>query len=182
MTALPTIPLGGTVVDISSQGGGVANMGDIDYETADFWLSFSGQTYYRVRLRAGTQYGTLIESGTVGNLGFDIRDWVAISYALGILVAVATHPELPDRTSILYFFTDTKQWQVVTTFDYPSSSGWSAMYGSNNGSLYATDAQTGQILGFPVDGAGGGEPFLASQGPSPGTLHDGAICAIGFRL
>jgi hypothetical protein len=53
--------------------------------------------------------------------------------------------------------------------------GFGAMYGMNNGTLYGSNNQNGEIWQFPV----GGRPFRVSSGPISNS-NDGARCVLNL--
>ncbi|KAH8165072.1 hypothetical protein CIB48_g3211 [Xylaria polymorpha] len=148
-----------------------ANVGDIDTD-GYYWYGSGGSTWHQLDLRPGSStYGTLLSNGTADTLGLSIADWAYIPVGGPYLYSAARNPASVGGTSLVRFSLDTKTWEVVQRYPRIGGNTWGAVYGINNGTLYASDNANGQIWGFPIEG---GAAYLASQGPvSPG-LNDGA--------
>jgi sugar lactone lactonase YvrE len=154
-----------------------ANVGDIDTD-GYYWYGAAGSTWYQLDLRPGSAtYGTLLASGQMDNLGLGIADWAYIPVGGRYLYTAATSPA-GGGTSLVRFGLDSKTWEVIQRYpNVGAGHAWGAVYGINNGTLYASDNVNGQIWAFPING---GRAYLASQGPvSPG-LNDGARCVLNL--
>ncbi|KAI1747506.1 hypothetical protein F4782DRAFT_421115 [Xylaria castorea] len=155
-----------------------SNVGDIDTD-GYYWYGTSGSTWHQLDLRPGSStYGTLLSNGTADTLGLGIADWAYIPVGGPYLYSAARNPTSVGGTSLVRFSLDTKTWEIVQR--YPSIGGntWGAVYGINNGTLYASDNTNGQIWAFPIEG---GAAYRASQGPaSPG--NDGARCVLNLDV
>ncbi|KAI3325996.1 hypothetical protein HD806DRAFT_520705 [Xylariaceae sp. AK1471] len=147
------------------------NVGDIDTD-GYYWYGSGGSTWNQIDLRPNsTTYGTLLANGTMDNLGLGIADWAYIPVGGAYLYTAANNPA--GGTSLIRFGLDTKKWEVIQRYPRVGGHTWGAVYGINNGTLYASDNTNGQIWAFPIEG---GAAYFASQGPvSPG-LNDGARC------
>ncbi|KAI0400650.1 hypothetical protein F4802DRAFT_475694 [Xylaria palmicola] len=155
------------------------NVGDIDSD-GYYWYGSSGTTWYQLDLRPGSPtFGTLIGNGTADTLGLGIADWAYIPVGGPYLYSAATNPRSVGGSSLVRFSLDTKTWEVVQRYPRIGGNTWGAVYGINNGTLYASDNANGQIWAFPIEG---GPAYLASQGPvSPG-LNDGARCVLNLDV
>ncbi|KAL7623142.1 hypothetical protein AAE478_006823 [Parahypoxylon ruwenzoriense] len=151
-------------------------VGDID-SSGYFWYGSGGSNWQQVDLIPGSPtYGQLIANGTMDNLGLGIADWVYIPIA-GPYLWAATTSSTAGETTLSRFSLEAKTWEVVSRFQNMGNRGWGAMYGMNNGTLFASDNGSGQIWAFPV--LTGGRPYLASQGPSSSS-NDGARCVFNL--
>jgi hypothetical protein len=70
----------------------------------------------------------------------------------------------------------THEWETVANYGALGVVGVGAVYGMNNGTVYASENGNGQIWQFPVSGD---TPFMVSQGPSSGN-NDGARCVLNL--
>ncbi|KAI0436734.1 hypothetical protein F4803DRAFT_207684 [Xylaria telfairii] len=156
-----------------------ANVGDIDTD-GYYWYGSGGSTWHQLDLRPGSPtYGTLLSNGTADILGLSIADWAYIPVGGPYLYSAARNPANIGGTSLVRFSLDTKTWEVVQRYPRIGGNTWGAVYGINNGTLYASDNTNGQIWAFPIEG---GAAYLASQGPvSPG-LNDGARCVLNLDV
>ncbi|KAI1821727.1 hypothetical protein F4861DRAFT_445948 [Xylaria intraflava] len=164
------------VVATLSDGG---NVGDIDTD-GYYWHGTGGSTWNQVDLRPNSAtYGKLIANGTMSTLGLDIKDWAYIPVGGRYLYSAALNTTR-GGTTLIRFSLDTKKWEVVQ--QYPNVGGtlgaWGAVYGINNGTLYASYNRNGEIWAFPVNG---GKAYFASQGPASG-LNDGARCVLNLEV
>ncbi|KAI0478336.1 hypothetical protein F4859DRAFT_479437 [Xylaria cf. heliscus] len=156
-----------------------ANVGDIDTD-GYYWYGSGGSTWHQLDLRPGSPtYGKLLSNGTADTLGLSIADWAYIPVGGAYLYSAARNPASVGGTSLVRFSLDTKRWEVIQRYPRIGGNTWGAVYGINNGTLYASDNTNGQIWAFPI---AGGAAYLASQGPvSPG-LNDGARCVLNLDV
>jgi len=154
------------------------NNGDIDTD-GYYWYSAGGATWNQVDLRPDSAtYGQLIDSGTATTIGA-VPDWAYIPSAGRYMYTVLPSS---DGASTIFgrFSLDTKSWEAVGTYPAIARNNWGPMYPDNNGTLYATDSDSGQIWAFPV---AGGRPSLVSRGPAAGEpSDDGARCVLNVDL
>lgn len=158
---------------------GGANVGDIDTD-GYYWYGASGSSWFQFDLRPGSStYGTTLAHGTADVLGLSIADWAYIPVGGPYLYTAGRNPASTGGTSLARFSLETKKWEIVRRYPQVKGGPWGAVYGINNGTLYASDNSNGEIWAFPIDG---GAAYKASQGPvSPG-LNDGARCALNVDL
>ncbi|KAI0539448.1 hypothetical protein GGR58DRAFT_233044 [Xylaria digitata] len=151
-----------------------AFVGDID--TDGYYWYGTGDTWFQLDLIPNSAtYGKLIAKGTVNEPGFSIADWAYIPVGGPYLYSAAHNQN--GGTSLVRFSLETKRYEVVRR--YPNiSGGFGAVYGINNGTLYASDNASGRIWAFPIEG---GNAYLASQGPISGQ-NDGARCALNLDV
>ncbi|TRX88817.1 hypothetical protein FHL15_010276 [Xylaria flabelliformis] len=155
------------------------NVGDIDTD-GYYWYGGSGNTWHQLDLRPGSStYGKLLSNGTADTLGLSIADWAYIPVGGPYLYSAARNPASVGGSSLVRFSLETKTWEVVQRYPRIGGNTWGAVYGINNGTLYASDNTNGQIWAFPI---AGGAAYRASQGPvSPG-LNDGARCVLNLDV
>ncbi|KAI0398268.1 hypothetical protein F5Y17DRAFT_411693 [Xylariaceae sp. FL0594] len=153
------------------------NVGDIDTD-GFYWYGYAGRTWHQLDLRPGsTTYGKLLANGTMDNLGLNIADWAYVPEAGSYLWSAARVPA--GGSALVRFSLETKTWEIVRRFPNVGGSTFGAVYGINNGTIYASDNSDGRVWAFPLTG---GAPRVASQGPvSPG-LNDGARCVLNLRV
>ncbi|KAI1505245.1 hypothetical protein F5X99DRAFT_368801 [Biscogniauxia marginata] len=155
---------------------GSVNVGDIDTD-GYYWFGSGGETWNQVDLNPESpNYGTLIANGTMDDLGLSIADWSYIPIGGAYMYSVARNPPRVGGTSLIRFSLDTKQWELIQRYPRVGGNTWGAMYGINNGTLYASDNTNGEIWAFPIEG---GTPYMASKGPISG-VNDGARCVLNL--
>jgi hypothetical protein len=116
-----------------------------------------------------------VANGTATTLGVGLADWVYIPVAGRYLWSIATGAvNGVAGTSLLRFSLDTKRWESVARYGVLAPGGYGALYGINNGTIYASNNARGDIWAFNVFG---GAPYLASQGPVSAS-NDGARCVL----
>ncbi|TGJ80496.1 hypothetical protein E0Z10_g8269 [Xylaria hypoxylon] len=153
------------------------NVGDID--TDGYYWYGSGNTWFQLDLIPNSAtYGKLIAKGTVQELGFAIADWAYIPVGGPYLYSAAHNLTTGGGTTLVRFSLDTKTYEVIQRYPSIGGNAWGAVYGINNGTLYASDNSNGQIWAFPIEG---GDPYLASQGPISGQ-NDGARCVLNLDV
>ncbi|KIN05473.1 hypothetical protein OIDMADRAFT_141232 [Oidiodendron maius Zn] len=153
-----------------------SNVGDVD-SNGMYWVSAAGESWSQIDLFPGSAtYGKTISKGTATPLGLQIADWVYIPITGEYLYSVGTN-STSGGISMIRFSMASKEWEKVA--NYPtlkSVSTLGAQYGMNNGTLWASDNNSGDIWQFPIDGT---SPFKVSQGPSSGS-NDGARCVLNL--
>ncbi|KAI5917455.1 hypothetical protein F4810DRAFT_716463 [Camillea tinctor] len=150
------------------------NVGDIDSD-GNYWFGSNGKTWNQADLNPqSSTYGKLVASGTMDALGLSIADWSYIPVGGAYMYSVARN--LTAGTTLIRFSLDTKEWEIIERYPTVGGHTWGAMYGINNGTLFASDNTNGQIWAFPIEG---GTPYMASQGPESG-LNDGARCVLNM--
>ncbi|KAH8895777.1 hypothetical protein GQ53DRAFT_819751 [Thozetella sp. PMI_491] len=157
------------------------NQGDIDTNGV-YWYGSNGVYWASVDLKPGSpNYGKLIDSGkTTRPAGIqNIIDWVYFP-DLGNNVGNALYA-IAVRTmggvALLRFDLTSKQWTILQT--YPNvrrtTVGFGAMYGTKDGTLYASDNGNGNIFAFNV------KTLASPTGPTTGPVsrqNDGARCIL----
>ncbi|RYP90042.1 hypothetical protein DL770_003822 [Monosporascus sp. CRB-9-2] len=169
-----------TVVSTFTQAqmGAGANVGDVDSD-GYFWFGSGGSSWHQVDLRTpgSPTYGTIVARGTANTLGLSVADWVHIPvagpYLWGVAVGVVGGG---SGTTLMRFGLETKRWEAVARYPVLTQGGFGALYGINNGTLYASNNAGGEIWAFNVLG---GDPYLASNGPASGS-NDGARCVLNM--
>ncbi|KAI1273138.1 hypothetical protein F5Y07DRAFT_274187 [Xylaria sp. FL0933] len=152
-------------------------VGDIDTD-GNYWFG-TGETWYQIDLKPNSPtYGKLLDSGKVNELGLSIADWVYLPDNGPYLYSAAHNLTTNGGTTLVRFSLDTKKYEVIARYPRIGGHTWGAMYGINNGTIYASDNVNGQIWAFPVDG---GRPYMASQGPISSS-NDGARCALNLDV
>ena len=158
--------------------GAAPNVGDIDAD-GHYWFGSSGNTWHEVDLAPGSPtYGSILDQGTADTLGLALADWAYIPVAGAYLWTVSPGADGAD-TTLLRFGLDTKQWEVAARYGPVTSGGFGALYGINNGTLFASNNGNGEIWAFDV--LGDREPYLASNGPRSGS-NDGARCVTNMLV
>ncbi|RYP26664.1 hypothetical protein DL767_007947 [Monosporascus sp. MG133] len=157
-----------------AQMGASANVGDVDSE-GYFWFGSAGRTWHQVDLRTpgSPTYGTIVARGTADALGLGIADWVHIPVAGPYLWSVGYGG---GATTLMRFGLETKVWEAVARYPVLAPGAFGAMYGINNGTLYASNNGAGEIWAFNVFG---GDPYVASNGPESAS-NDGARCVLNM--
>ncbi|RYP68740.1 hypothetical protein DL771_006470 [Monosporascus sp. 5C6A] len=161
-----------------AQMGASANVGDVDSD-GYFWFGSAGSSWHQVDLRTpgSATYGTIVASGTANALGLGIADWVHIPVAGPYMWSVAAGVVGGGSgTTLMRFGLETKRWVAVAQYPVLAPGGYGALYGINNGTLYASNNNVGEIWAFNVFG---GAPYLASQGPASAS-NDGARCVLNM--
>lgn len=171
-------------------------IGDID-GNQQYWLGHTdGAGYVQVDLNANSAtYGQVVGQGTTHNKRWNVGDWAWVPqypnrlYALGqeitatILNVVGTY-----NTHLVYFDTDTKEWNEVRAFNGTTGGPlgqalWGAVYTANDGNIYATESITGETWRFPLES---GAPAQVYQGIPPilpiVRYIDGARCPFNDDL
>lgn len=152
------------------------NAGDID-NNGILWLSDSGDTWAQVNMVPGSAtFGQLISSGTTTNLPstYSVIDWVYLPGQGQNLYAIASS----GSASFLYSFNmGTKAWTSLRSYGSVAGNTWGAAYAAPDGSLFASDNNTGQIWKFPLNAAA----TFVSNGPATSS-NDGARCPLNGSI
>lgn len=151
-------------------------IGDID-SNGHYWVGLgAASSWAEIDLAPGSStYGKTLASGTTTSPGYAVADWVYIPSAGEYLYAIGSNTS-PSETALLRFDMSTHKWETVANYGALGVVGVGAVYGMNNGTVYASENGNGQIWQFPVSG---GKPFKVSQGPSSGN-NDGARCVLNL--
>ncbi|OKL61144.1 hypothetical protein UA08_03295 [Talaromyces atroroseus] len=174
----------GTILRISADGTTVtidadsppagSNIGDVD-TNGHYWVG-TETTWAQIDLAPGSAtYGQTLANGTTSTLGYAVADWVYIPDAGEYMYAVGSVSSM-NETALLRFDLSTHEWESVADYGALGVIGVGAVYGMNNGTLYASENGNGQIWQFPVSGD---TPFEVSQGPASGN-NDGARCVLNL--
>ncbi|KAI1265787.1 hypothetical protein F5Y18DRAFT_435700 [Xylariaceae sp. FL1019] len=108
--------------------------------------------------------------------GYTFRDWVYLPSEGSYLWTVGSNS---SHISLLRYAFGSNRWAQIASYTSPvRTSAFGALYGINNGTIYGSRNQDGQIWGFPVDGS---TPFIASDGPISSS-NDGARCAWNLEV
>ncbi|KAF4333314.1 hypothetical protein FBEOM_12868 [Fusarium beomiforme] len=149
------------------------NMGDID-NLGRYWIGTSAKAWWCIDLMPGsTTYGKIIMSGTAITT-LTAADWAFVpgggDYMYAIMVDSA------GLISTLSRFSRTSYtWSTVKAYGSVAGSNfWGAVYASQDGNLYGSENNSGQIFKFPIAPTTGSPVFIAT-GPAS-SQNDGARC------
>ena len=157
--------------------GAAPNVGDID-GSGHYWFGSGGRTWHVVDLvPESATYGTVLDKGTADTFGLSLADWAYIPVAGEYLWSIS--PGDGTDTTLLRFSLDNKEWEVVERYGAITSGGFGALYGINNGTLFASNNGNGEIWAFDV--LGNNEPYLASHGPRSSS-NGGARCVTNMLV
>lgn len=167
--------------DATQMADATANVGDVDGD-GHFWFGSAGSSWHEVDIAPGSPtYGSVLARGTADlPPGLSVADWVYIPAAGAYLWTVALATIDGGRSTLLRFSLDTKEWEVVARYGVLAPGMFGALYGINNGTLYASNNQNGEIWAFDVLDSGIA-PYLASSGPASGS-NDGARCVTNMLV
>ncbi|KAK8006330.1 hypothetical protein PG991_012627 [Apiospora marii] len=153
------------------------NAGDVD-ENNQYWATANGKQWIQVDLKPGSAtFGRTLASGTA-NPTYTLIDWAYVpgggNYLWGL--AYNTGGLTPNANTYLQRFDRTaRTWSVFTDFgNIAGKNQWGAVYASDDGFLYGSENNSGQIWKFPLP-ANGTTAVKVSNGPSA-TSNDGARC------
>ncbi|KAF7196048.1 hypothetical protein HII31_02674 [Pseudocercospora fuligena] len=157
-------------------------VGDITPD-GQYWTASqsNGWQWLKVNFAPGTaNYGQIVDSGSTSlpaspftTNGGGIQDWAYVPTAGNNLFAPWS--DSAGVTYLYYFSLDTYTWAQVGVLSQNTvaNAKWNAVWASNDGFLYGSEGNTGQIWKFTIRGG------LAAQrivtGP-PSSLADGARC------
>lgn len=167
----------GTAVTISADAPPSGSyIGDID-SNGHYWVGLgAASSWAEIDLAPGSPtYGKILANGTATSPGYGVADWVYIPSAGEYLYAVGSNTS-PSETALLRFDMSTHEWETVANYGALGVVGVGAVYGMNNGTVYASENGNGQIWQFPISGD---TPFMVSQGPPSGN-NDGARCVLNL--
>lgn len=164
--------------------------GDVD-ENSQYWAAVDGKAFVQYDLRPGSaNYSKLISKGTAAP-DLYVIDWAYVPDKGNNLWGLGTEPGTSVRatTSVVKFNGATKVWTTVKKFgDIAGLTGgaansrntWGAIYATDDGFLYGSENNSGEIWRFPVPENGVGEPvgvpIKFSIGPPSAWGNDGARC------
>ncbi|SPO04419.1 uncharacterized protein DNG_07104 [Cephalotrichum gorgonifer] len=155
-------------------------LGDFDADGYYWVATQTGAAWHKIDLIPGSAtYGEVVESGTTpspGNTIDTISDWVYVPIAGDYLWSLGANTG--SGASLIRWGFDTREWEILAS--YPNvDSVFGALYGINNGTIYASSNSNGRIWAF--DTVGSVEPYVASQGP-PSSSNDGARCVANLEV
>ncbi|KAK8130298.1 hypothetical protein PG999_002678 [Apiospora kogelbergensis] len=136
------------------------NAGDVD-ENNQYWATASGKQWVQVDLKPGSAtFGRTLANGTASPQYSQI-DWA------GLTASLNTYLQRFDR--------NTKTWTLFTDFgNIAGKNTWGAVYASDDGFLYGSENNSGEIWKFPLP-ANGTTAVKISNGPAASS-NDGARC------
>jgi hypothetical protein len=149
------------------------NMGDID-NLGRYWIATSAKAWWCIDLMPGSAtYGKIIMSGTAVTT-LTAADWAFVPGGGDYMYAVMV--DSAGLTSTLGRFSRTSYtWTTVKAYgNVAGSNFWGAVYASQDGNLYGSENNSGQIFKFPVAPTAGNPVFIAT-GPASSS-NDGARC------
>ncbi|KNA98307.1 hypothetical protein FOXG_18383 [Fusarium oxysporum f. sp. lycopersici 4287] len=149
------------------------NMGDID-NLGRYWIATSAKAWWCIDLMPGSAtYGKIIMSGTAVTT-LTAADWAFVPGGGDYMYAVMV--DSGGLTSTLGRFSRTSYtWTTVKAYgNVAGSNFWGAVYASQDGNLYGSENNSGQIFKFPVAPTAGNPVFIAT-GPASSS-NDGARC------
>lgn len=159
--------------------------GDVD-ENSQYWAARDGKDWIQVDLKPGSAtYGQTITKG-VASPSMYVIDWAYVPKKGNYLWGVGCESDTRASTYLMRFDRTAKSWTTVVSFGNIAGTGgtnrntWGAVYASDDGYLYGSENNSGEIWRFPLPNNGvgvpSGLPMRISTGPySPGG-NDGARC------
>lgn len=169
-TKIVRIHADGTTDNIADLPSAATNVfvGDVD-ETGFFWISNGGSDWYQVDLRPlSSTFGEFLDSGTIAS-PVSIADWVYFPFGGQYLYGLGA---IDKGISLVRWSLDTHEFSTIAALPALPYHTFGALYGLNNGTMYASDNTLGTIWAVPIDGS---DPYVASEGP-PSAENDGARC------
>lgn len=155
------------------------NCGDVD-ENAHYWAAASGAMWIQVDLDpASANYGTQITSGTASP-AFSVIDWAYVPGGGDALWGLG-YDSQSRQTNLMRFDRTVRTWTTLTNFGtiasatMGQSNAWGAVYASDDGYLYGSENNSGEIWRFPLPGATTTAAVKISNGPKSSS-NDGARC------
>lgn len=168
------------------------NVGDVD-EAGYLWVAADGKQWWQVDVRPGSAtFGQAVASGTAAP-AYPILDW---AYAPNAALAAAGQSTcclyalgyddplnlglIKYNTYLLQFNRGTKAWTTLTNYGnlagtiLGGKSVWGALYAADDGFLYSSENNSGELWRFPLSTAGGAKPQKMATGPAAN--NDGARC------
>ncbi|KAF2161918.1 hypothetical protein M409DRAFT_27646 [Zasmidium cellare ATCC 36951] len=154
--------------------------------TGNFWVAEPAATtdgFYwaqvNVNPNSGSVYGQVVAQGVSQNTpDSDVQDWVSVPNQPGVLYALQIDQD--GYTRLQQYDTVNRVWNPAldignTVTGQSSPLSFTALYGANDGYIYATEGTTGQIWRFSYD-PDTLSASLISQGPTA-VGADGTRCA-----
>lgn len=155
-----------------------AIIGDIDEEGYYWYASHNAEEWVKLDLRPGSAtYAQEVESGKTPDIGRTAADWVHVPIAGPYMWSVGGNPA--GGVSLIRWSLNTHKWEIVANYRNVEG-GFGALYGINNGTIFASDNGSGRIWAFSVNGDGT-RPYVASNGPPSGS-NDGARCVSNLEI
>lgn len=143
-------------------------VGDID-ETGFYWVSNGGSDWYKIDMRPlSSTFGQFLDQGTIAS-PVSIYDWVYFPFGGSYLYSLG---KISNSIRLVRFSLETYTFSTIRTLPQLPYHTFGALYGMNNGTLYASDNTEGTIWAIPIDGSA---PWVATQGPESSS-NDGARC------
>ncbi|KAL1889087.1 hypothetical protein Sste5346_009152 [Sporothrix stenoceras] len=154
-------------------------VGDIDNE-GNYWYATGEVTsWYQHDLLPGSPtYGAILNSGTLAATGRRIYDWVYIPVTGRYLWTIGTNSP-SGGADLMQWSLETHTWTVVQNYPDITTDTFGALYGMNNGTIYASDNASGYIWAF--DTSTTLAPYIASYGPVSSS-NDGARCVLNLSV
>ncbi|SPN96490.1 uncharacterized protein DNG_00018 [Cephalotrichum gorgonifer] len=152
-------------------------LGDFDAQGYYWVATQNAATWIKIDLRPGSPaYGQAVETGTTPSPGRSVADWVYVPIAGPYLWSVGANPI--GGASLIRWGFATHQWEIIA--NYPGiDNGFGALYGINNGTIFASNNANGRIWAFSL--LDNTQPYIASQGPPSGS-NDGARCVANVEI
>lgn len=150
------------------------NMADFD-EQGHYWYANYGYTYGILDLKPNSStYGKLLQSGSVKTTPYPyiVADWCYVPSTGRYLWSVGTN-DTTDTMAVLRFDMNTLAWDSVYTYKPFNASIFGAVYGINNGTIFASDNSYGNVYGFRLNSSA--YPWLSTK-IAPTSSNDGARC------
>lgn len=160
--------------------------GEID-ENSQYWASSSGKEWTQIDLKPGSAtYGRTVTSGVASPTG-TVADWAYVPKKGNFLWGLSYDSSNPgsSNTYLLKFDRALKAWSTVSKLgDIAGSSSsrnvWGAVYATDDGYLFGSENNSGEIWKFPIPDNGVGipigSPLKISNGPISTGGNDGARC------
>lgn len=144
--------------------------GDID-QKGYFWATATGQEWIKVDLIPGSStYGRIVGHGPGTVPPAQPFDWAYVPGAGNALWSVGHNDQ---GTVLMRWDMDQHYWSSVGEYGrLAGDSEWRSTYAGANGELFASEATTGEIWRFHIDGT---SPRMVSRGPR-GIYNNGARC------
>ncbi|KAI0002329.1 hypothetical protein F4779DRAFT_134189 [Xylariaceae sp. FL0662B] len=152
---------------------GNLNSGDVD-ENLQYWGTAGGKFWLQIDLKPGSAtFGTTVANGTA-TFPNTVIDWAYVPGGGNYLYGLA-YTSTNDRTILARFDRTGHTWTSLTDFGRVAGQNtWGAVYASDDGFLYGSENNSGEIWKFPLP-ANGTTPVKISNGPKA-SGNDGARC------
>ncbi|KAF7532127.1 hypothetical protein G7054_g8228 [Neopestalotiopsis clavispora] len=164
---------------------GGLNCGDVD-ENAVYWGSNGGALWIEVDLRpTSANFSRQINTGTAVP-PYTVIDWAYVPGGGDALWGLGFDNSLGlalGQTYLLRFDRTAHTWTRLTNFGQiantlnttAGTNAWGAVYASDDGYLYGSENNSGEIWRFPLPGANTTAAVKISNGPKSSS-NDGARC------